>query len=133
MMQIKISHGMKKNNSHEEYEKLIQTILNKVYSKELKVYSALDQSNELSSKEIDNILYTSEIIEIEDENGFETNKTVDSKLEAEHITHVEFKENWHYSNQGAIKKTVERIGLYKQSFDERGEVKGLVLIFWVEL
>ncbi|MDB2363689.1 hypothetical protein N9V83_01545 [Flavobacteriales bacterium] len=122
-----------KNNSHEEYEKLIQTILNKVYSKELKVYSALDQSNELSSKEIDNILYTSEIIEIEDENGFETNKTVDSKLEAEHITHVEFKENWHYSNQGAIKKTVERIGLYKQSFDERGEVKGLVLIFWVEL
>ena len=122
-----------KNISHEQYEKLIETILKRVYNKELNIFSSIDETTKLSPEEIDNILYTSEIIEIEDADGFETNKTVESKLEAEHITHIEFKENWNYSTNGAIQKTVQRVGLYKQSFDQTGEVKGLVLIFWVEL
>lgn len=120
-------------SNREHLRDLAKSIIDQVKSGTLKAYSTVIENQEISQKQLDEIWLKHDTIYVPD--GFNFNKVpVEEVFEISDITHLRFKENWYYdSNNNLISKEVVEVCPMTASFEENGDYRGKVPMFWIKL
>lgn len=110
-----------------------ENIMNKVKEGELKAYSTIILDQELNPQTLADIWLKHDTLYIQEGLSFKEVPIVE-EFDITDITHLRFKENWYYDeNKNIITKEVIEICPVSASFDEKGEYRGKVPLFWVKL
>lgn len=123
------------NIDKEELRDFVFDLIQKVKIGELKAFSSVDPTLELTSEELDNIwLKRDTIFDYNPETGVTTSIPYEDKFEIEQITHLRFNEKWFYDEENEkMYKEVVAVCPMIMSFSPQGEYRGKVPLFWIPL
>lgn len=110
-----------------------ENIMNKVKAGELKAYSTIILDQELDPQTLAEVWVKHDTLYIQEGLSFREVPIVE-EFDITDITHLRFKENWYYDeNNNMIAKEVVEVCPVSASFDEKGEYRGKVPLFWIKL